>query len=168
MPNDDGEVHLESDGGIVYRAAWNIEKIPRGLTFILCGHGGLTPPCKMLGNELLEDGWAIVYIYTVLNAPEFGTKIELSNNNDYVSSAIKLLDLEYCQIAAATQTVRSRMEEKFPSVKSLPTAIVGISAGALNTPAVYHEMKEDFDAVVLVAGGANMLDIIQNLSLIHI
>jgi len=162
LPNDDGEVHLESDGAIVYRAAWNIEKAPRGLAFVLCGFGALTPPCKMLGNELLEDGWAIVYVYTVLNAPKFGSKIELSNDKGYVASAIELLDLKYCQVAAATQAVRARMEKKFPSIKSLPIVIVGISAGALNTPAVYHEMKEDVDAVVLVAGGANMLDIIQN------
>lgn len=161
LPNDDGEVHVESDGGMVYRAAWNVDTPPRGLAFILCGLGGLQHSSKMLGNALLEDGWAIVYVYTVMNAPDFRTKIELSNEKHYAISAIELLDLKYCQVIAATAAIRHRMEQQLPSLCSLPIALIGISAGALNTPAVYHEMKEDVDAVVLVAGGANLFDIIR-------
>ena len=161
LPNDEGEVRVESDGGMVYRAAWNVDAPPRGLAFILCGLGGLQHSSKTLGNALLEDGWAIVYVYTVMNAPDFRTKIELSNEKHYAISAIELLDLKYCQVIAATEAIRHRMEQQLPSLKSLPIALIGISAGALNTPAVYHEMKDDVDAVVLVAGGANLFDIIR-------
>jgi hypothetical protein len=161
FPNEEGEVRVESDGGMVYRAEWNVDTPPRGLAFILCGLGGLQHSSKMLGNALLEDGWAIAYVYTVMNAPDFRTKIELSNEKHFAISAIELLDLKYCQVIAATQAIRHRMEQQLPSLTSLPIVLIGISAGALNTPAVYHEMKEDVDAVVLVAGGANIFDIIR-------
>ncbi len=161
LPTSEGEVRLESDGGMVYRAAWNVGTQPRGLAFILCGLGGLQHSSKMLGTALLEDGWAIVYLYTVMNAPDFKTKIELYSENQYATSAIELLDLKYCQVIAATNAIRHRMERQLPLLESSPLALIGISAGALNTPAVYHEMKEDVDAVVLVAGGANLFDIIR-------
>ena len=161
QPDEDGEVHVESDGGVVYRAAWNVGESPRGLAFILCGLGGLQHSSKMMGKSLLEDGWAIVYVYTVMNTPDFKSKIELSDEKQYATSAIELFKTKFCQVIAATKALRIRMENQLPSLTSLPVVLVGISAGALNTPAVYHEMKEDVDAVILIAGGANIFDIMQ-------
>ena len=53
------------------------------------------------------------------------------------------------------------MENQFPALRTSPIVLIGISAGALQAPAVYHAMTEDVSAVVLVAGGANMFDIVQ-------
>jgi hypothetical protein len=161
LPDELGNIHVKPNGGMVFRTAWNIGEPPRGLVLILCGLGGLQHSSRVLGNELLEDGWAIVYVYTAMNAPDYKTDIELSDEKHYSTFAIELFDIRFCQVIGATKAIRHHMEQQLPSLESSPFALIGISAGALNLPAVYHEMKEDVDAVVLIAGGANMFDIVQ-------
>ena len=161
LPDELSAVHVVSDGGIVYRASWNVERAPRGLAMILCGLGGMQHSSKVLGHELLKDGWAVVYLYTVLNVPEYRMKVKLAGENP-VASAIELFDAKFCQVIAATKAIRTRMEQQLSELQYAPLVLIGISAGALNTPAVYHELHQDIDAVVLVAGGANMFDIVQD------
>jgi len=161
LPDELNQVHIESDGGMVYRASWNVGESPRGLAFILCGLGGMQHSSKMLGHALLKEDWAVVYLYTVLNVPEYSMNVQL-HEVDPVESAIEIFNTKFCQVIVATKAIRLRMEEQHPSLAVKPFALIGISAGALNTPAVYQELHEDVDAVVLVAGGANMLDIVQD------
>ena len=160
QPDELNAVHVESDGGIVYRASWNVGRRPQGLVFILCGLGGMQHSSKVLGDTLVRDGWAVVYLYTVLNVPDYNMKVKLEGD-DPVTSAIELFNYKYCRVIAATKAIRKRMETQLPSLIKAPLALIGISAGALNAPAVYHELREEVDAVVLVAGGANMFDIVQ-------
>ena len=161
LPDELHAVHLVSDGGITYRASWNFAEAPRGLAIILCGLGGMQHSSKVLGHELLNDGWTVVYLYTVLNVPKYRMNVKLDSENP-IASAIELFDTKFCQVVAATKAIRTRMEQQLPSLQSAPLVLIGISAGALNTPAVYHELYEEVDAVVLVAGGANMFDIVQD------
>ncbi len=159
-PDELHAVHIESDGGIVYRASWKTGRPPKGLAFILCGLGGMQYSSKTLGSTLVQDDWAVVYLYTVLNVPDYNMKVKLEGD-DPVTSAIELFNYKYCRVIAATKAIRKRMETQLPSLIKAPLALIGISAGALNAPAVYHELREEVDAVVLVAGGANMFDIVQ-------
>ncbi|MBC8202281.1 MAG: alpha/beta hydrolase [Planctomycetes bacterium] len=161
LPNEEGNVHVKSDGGLAYRILWKTDRPIRGLAFVYCGLGGLQHASKILGNELLENGWAIVYVYTVLNAPKFQTNILLIEENA-AEEIVRLFDKKYCQVITATKSIRQIVEEKIPQVQSLPLVLLGISAGALNTPAVYHELQNEVDAVVLIAGGANMFEIVRN------
>ena len=161
MRDELNTVHIDSDGGMVYRASWNIGNEPRGLAMILCGLGGMQHSSKTLGLELVRDNWAVVYVYTVLNVPEYRMKVKLRGENP-VDSAIEIFDKRYCQVIAATKAIRKRMENQLPNLANAPLALIGISAGALNTPAVYHELQSEVDAVILVAGGANMFDIVQD------
>jgi hypothetical protein len=161
LPNELDAIHVKSDGGMVYRASWKYNQEPKGLAFILCGLGGMQHSSKTLGAELLKDGWAVVYMLTVLNVPDYSLEVTLEGEYP-ASAAINLFDKKYCQVITATKAIRERMEEQLPSLQHLPLALIGISAGALNTPAVYHELQDDVDAVVLVAGGANMFTIVQD------
>ncbi len=160
LPDELHAVRVDSDGGIVYRASWRVARPPRGLAMILCGLGGMQHSSKTLGMQLLQDGWAVVYVYTVLNVPEYRMNVKLKGENP-VRTAIEMFDSKYCQVIAATKAIRNRMEQQLPSLNNAPLALIGISAGALNTPAVYHELQNEVDAVILVAGGANMFDIVQ-------
>ena len=160
FPDELNAIHINSDGGIVYRASWNTKGEARGLAIILCGLGGMQQSSKTLGAELLKDDWAVVYLYTVLNIPEYNMKVQL-RINDPITSAIEIFDTKYCQVIAATKAIRKRMSQQLPTLPNASLALIGISAGALNTPAVFHEMQDEVDAVVLVAGGANMFDIVQ-------
>jgi hypothetical protein len=160
VPDEEGNVHVKSDGGLVYRMMWKTNKPIRGLAFVYCGLGGLQHASKILGNELLGNGWAIVYVYTVLNAPKYNTKILLTKENT-AQEIVNLFDKKYCQVITATKSIQQIVKQKLPQIRSLPLVLLGISAGALNTPAVYHELRSEVDAVVLIAGGANMFEIVQ-------
>ena len=74
---------------------------------------------------------------------------------------VNLFDKKYCQVITATKSIQQIVKQKLPQIRSLPLVLLGISAGALNTPAVYHELRSEVDAVVLIAGGANMFEIVQ-------
>ncbi len=161
LPDEKGNVHVKSDGGLVYRVMWKTKEPVCGLAFVYCGLGGLQNASKILGTELLENGWAIVYVYTVLNAPKYNTKIMLTGENS-AQEIVDLFDKKYCQVIAATKSIKQIVKEKIPKIQSLPLVLIGISAGALNTPAVYHELLDEVDAVVLIAGGANMFEIVRN------
>ena len=161
LPDELNAVHIESDGGMVYRASWNVGETPRGLAIIFCGLGGMQHSSTVLGRELLKDDWAVAYLYTVLNVPEYRMEVQLDSDNP-VESAIEIFDTKYCQVINATKAIRTRLEAHLPPLCNAPLALIGISAGALNTPAVYNELQEDVDAVVLIAGGANMFDIVQD------
>ena len=161
LPDELHNVHVESDGGMVYRASWNTGSPPKGLAYILCGLGGMQHSSKILGRELLQDGWAVVYLYTVLNVPEYKMEVQLAGNNP-AESAIEIFESKYCQVITATKAIRKRMETQLPDLARAPLVLVGISAGALNTPALYTELQGEVDAVVLVAGGANLLEITQD------
>ena len=161
LPDELRAVHVESDGGMVYRASWNFKTDPRGLAVILCGMGGMQHSSKVLGKTLLRDGWAVVYLYTIMNVPDYKLKVKLKGDTP-ASAAIDIFNKKYCQVIGATKAIRERMKKQIPSLQDAPLALIGISAGALNTPAVYHELQDEVDAVILVAGGANMFDIVQD------
>ena len=161
LPNELHEVHIQSDGGMVYRASWNIGQSPRGLAIILCGLGGMQYSSTKLGRALLKDDWAVAYLYTVLNIPEYSMEVQL-NGNDPTTSALDIFESKYCEVINATKAVLARMESQLPSLQHAPLALIVISAGALNAPAVYNELQEEIDAVVLIAGGANMFNIVQD------
>jgi len=158
------ELHVKPDGGIVFRTNWTLDAVPRGLAYVLCGLGGMQHSSRVLGKELLSDGWVVVYVFTTQNTPDYGASIDLqskSSSHQYAAAAIELFDAKYCQVIEATQAIRELMENQFPTLHTSPIVLIGISAGALQAPAVYHTMKDDVNAVVLVAGGANMFDIVQ-------
>lgn len=161
LPDELDAIHVESDGGMIYRASWKYNQAPKGLACILCGLGGMQHSSKTLGSALLKDGWAVVYMFTVLNVPDYSMKVSLKGK-DNAKAAIDLFDAKYCQVITATKAIREQMMLQLPTLQNLPFVLVGISAGALNTPAVYHELQEEIDAVVLVAGGANMFSIVQD------
>jgi predicted esterase len=48
-----------------------------------------------------------------------------------------------------------------PEIRQAPAAIMGFSIGAIALPAVVARMPERFGAAVIVAGGANLLEISQ-------
>jgi hypothetical protein len=160
LPDELHAVHVTSDGGMVYRAWWEFGKQPRGLAIILCGLGGMSFSAETLGGTLVRDGWAVAYVYTVLNMPDYRSNVKLEGSN-LAKAAIDVFNTKYCQVITATKAIQTRMEKQLPSLKHSPLVLIGISAGALNTPAIYNDMQGAVDAVVLIAGGANMFEIVQ-------
>ena len=42
----------------------------------MCGIGGMQYASRVLGEELLHDGWKVVYFYSVIDTPNIGMDIE--------------------------------------------------------------------------------------------
>jgi hypothetical protein len=161
LPDELNAVHVSSDGGMVYRAWWEKGKQPRGLAIILCGLGGLSYSSDTLGRTLIRDGWAVAFVFTVLNIPDYKLNVKLEGEN-IAAAAIEVFENKFCQVITGTKAIKEQMNKFLPSLQNAPLVLVGISAGALNVPAVYDELKDEIDAVVLVAGGANMFEIVQD------
>ncbi len=161
LPDELSAVHVTSDGGMVYRAWWKKDSQPSGLAIILCGLGGLSYSASTLGETLLDDGWAVAFVFTVLNIPDYKLNVKLEGEN-IAAAAIEVFETKFCQVITASKAILQQLKKLFPLLQDAPTALIGISAGALNAPAVYYELKDEIDAVVLVAGGANMFEIVQD------
>jgi predicted esterase len=134
------------------------DQAPRGLIVHLGGN-------KYVRRVLLRRGWA------VLNAPSTGRHVlRRANPIPFEVEPGERLDQAAVQIAAlfddeladwpySLEAVLQYLAKHHPGVPQKPTAVMGFSIGAIALPAVVARMPDRFEAVVLVAGGANLLEI---------
>ncbi len=155
QPNDIGNINLNPDGAIVYRIYKNWIVKQKGVAFIVCGIGGMQYASRELGDALLLEDWTVVYIHSVMTTPDIGKNIPIEGTPD---SLIELFNHKYCQLTHATRAIQADLE----LTEEIPFVLIGISAGALNTPAIYESLPEKPECVVLIAGGANMAEIVQD------
>lgn len=135
----------------------------RGLVVHLGGN-------KYVRNALLRHGWA------VLHSPAPG-RFLLRRQQPQVLTITPQTDLETlaARIAAAfddeladwpyaLEAVLSAVAEARPDLPQRPLVLMGFSIGALGLPAVAARLATRCDAAVVVAGGANLLEISQRTS----
>ena len=154
QPNEIGNINLNPDGAIVYRIHQNINVPSKGVAFVVCGIGGMQYASTQLGSALLEDGWTVAYLFSVITTPDIGQNIPIDGTPE---SLIDLFNNKYCQLISAAKAIQSELRV----TDSNRFVLLGISAGALNTPAIYEALPVKPECVVLIAGGANMADIVQ-------
>ena len=68
------------------------------------------------------------------------------------------------ETAYAAEAAVDYVMARRPSLADLPTVLIGGSAGALALPAAMLRAPDRYDAAVIIAGGANLLDIISRSS----
>ncbi len=157
-PNDIGNINLNPDGATLYRIHQDISVSTKGLAFVICGIGGMEYASQQLGNALLKDGWIVTYIFSVITTPDTGQDIPIDGT---VESLIELFDHRYCQLISTAKTIQADAG----IIDSSNFVLIGISAGALNTPAIYEALPVKPKCVALVAGGANLPEIVQKSTL---
>jgi hypothetical protein len=69
------------------------------------------------------------------------------------------IDLVLAQNAYAAEAALLALHEVHPSTRDLPLTIVAFSAGALSAPAAAARLRDRLASVVLVGGGANLMQI---------
>ncbi len=152
--NEIGNINLNPDGAIVYRIHQDVCVQHKGVAFVVCGIGGMQYASRQLGNALLEDGWTVAYLFSVITTPDIGQNIPIEGTPE---SLIDLFNHKYCQLMSTAKAIQSKLN----ITDSNQFVLIGISAGALNTPAIYEALPVKPECVVLIAGGANMAEIVQ-------
>src|SRR5262249_17140887 len=136
---------------------------PKGLVVHLTSMGGLDYERSVI-NDLLDRGFDILRVSPSTARVE-ERPIEADADSDLGDAGLKpagIIDNRVAEIAYAVEGVIDFLEDQNPDrLVGKPIAIMGYSAGALAGPAVAARLHDRVAAVVLVGGGANLLDISQ-------
>lgn len=141
-------------------------KTSRGLIVHLSSLAGLQYELPIV-KELNCRGWAVLVI-NASTARRDELPVSVDPSGDMSSAAERLarmIDNRVAEIAYAAEAGVEYLAEHNPRVQTSNIVVVGYSAGALTAPAVAEILREHVSAVVLVGGGANLLDISQRSSL---
>jgi len=151
-----------------------IEAEPRGLIVYLTGIRGLTIDAKAL-RVWRARGWRVLVVTPPANIirrddPLIGqspleTRENLGDTEAIESLGSRLardIDSRLAEWAYSVEGVLSYLDaDQQGRPPTTPTAVVGMSLGALALPATVARQPERFEAAVIIAGGANILEILE-------
>jgi predicted esterase len=131
---------------------------PRGLVVHLGGN-------KYVRRALLADGWVVLSASNTgrcLQRRANPVSFEIERGEPLKQAAARIaavFDDELADWPYSLEAVLQYLADHRPDIRQTPAAIMGFSIGALALPAVVARLPDDFGAAVLVAGGANLLEI---------
>ena len=123
---------------------------------------------KYVRRALLKHGWTVLsssgtgrysrrraspQVFAVAPGDELG---------DLAIRLATVFDDELADWPYSLEAVLEYLAEHRPDLSQRPTAVMGFSIGALGLPAVVTRMPDRFQAAVVVAGGANLLEVSQH------
>jgi hypothetical protein len=122
--------------------------------------------------ELKRRGWQVLEIRTQSLAWG-GMRLAVGNVAEAESAATEIAAWTDNQLSEAAYAAEAGLKLTYrarPELRDKPLAIIGVSAGALMAPAVAARLADrsdlrPVDAAILVAGGADLLDVAQRSSL---
>lgn len=141
-------------------------KVSRGLIIHLSSLAGLEFELPIV-RELTDRGWAVL-VLNASTARRDEPPVFVNPKGDLGPAGGRLatmIDNRVAEIAYAAEAGVEFLNEHAPKVQTNTIVVVGYSAGALTAPAVAELLHDRVGAVVLVGGGANLLDISQRSSL---
>lgn len=132
--------------------------------------GTLVHFVAMMGNEyegavvkaLREQGWGIIDVDSNPRLMGGGRTFFIDNDHDMDMAAASLgrrIDDVLAEHAYAAEAALDYCRQKRPDLPTGHVAVIGFSAGSLVVPTVAARLGDDVDAAVLIAGGANLLEI---------
>jgi hypothetical protein len=124
----------------------------------------------MMGNgyeaavvkALREEGWAIIDIDSNPRLMGGGRSFYIDSDGDIefaASSIARRVDDVLAEHAYAAEAALEYCRKQRPDLPTGKVAIIGFSAGSLVVPTVSARLGDDVEAAVLIAGGANLLEI---------
>lgn len=139
---------------------------PRGVMLHLSSLAGFEYE-KPVIDELCAAGWLILQV-DPSTARRQESPVQVDSDADMTEPAKRLarvIDNRVAEIAYAAEAGLDFIQETFPNLEGCPVVLAGYSAGALVGPSVATLLHDRLDAVVLVGGGANLLNISRRSSL---
>ncbi len=107
------------------------------------------------------DGWNVVRMLApparFVESKQF---VLDPGDSDSPRKAAAYLMNHIAETAYAAEAAVEYATERRPALADLPTVLIGGSAGALALPAAMRRAPDRYDAAVIIAGGANLLDIV--------
>ncbi|MCE7969919.1 MAG: hypothetical protein DYG94_14400 [Leptolyngbya sp. PLA3] len=132
----------------------------RGLIVMVPGLFGVPEPVNDRFVELcVQDGWAVL---RMLSHPSRFTErtrfpIDIADMGASAQRIADELGQRAAEVAYAAQAGVRHVHKIRPQIEDEPHVLIGMSGGAMAGPTVHALEPEVYDAVVLVAGGANFL-----------
>lgn len=120
---------------------------------------------KYVGRALLKRGWAVLSASSTgrfLQRRQDPITFEIERGEHLIETAGQIalvFDDELADWPYSLEAVLQYLAEHRTDIPQTPTAVMGFSIGAIALPAVAARMPDRFQAAVLVAGGANLLEI---------
>lgn len=159
----------------------------RGLVVHLTGLTGLSPERDVV-RAMTRRGWAVLVVEPPSHGLEVASKrtfrlltvaFTMVPSEDEIAEpmdpeveigiAAAMAELQVRQYLAewsyAVEAALECLREKRPDIPQRPLALAGFSMGAIALPAVASRIPDHVDAAVLVAGGANILEMARRSSL---
>ncbi len=119
----------------------------------------------LMVTTMRHDGWNVI---RMLAPParfvEKNSIVLDPDDDDSPRRAAAYLMNRIAETAYATEAAVRYVHERRPATADRPIVLVGGSAGALALPAAMLRDPDTYDAAVIIAGGANLLDIISRSS----
>lgn len=115
-------------------------------------------------DTLSGRGWTIVRVSTPSLWWLQDTRIAVSDEGEIGPAAgrvARLVDDLLAEPAYAAEATLEYLDQTRPDLAGKPLVLLGMSAGALMMPTVAARISDRVSAMVLVGGGANLLDISQ-------
>jgi len=130
----------------------------------------------LMGNEyeenilqrLRKQGWRIAHVDSRVSMPGGRLNLQINTEADIESAAARIagvFDNVLAEHAFAAEALLEYIDSARPDVPEHPIVLMGFSAGALATPTIAARLGRRVDAVVLVGGAANLLEVSQSSTL---
>jgi pimeloyl-ACP methyl ester carboxylesterase len=122
---------------------------------------------KPVIDALCHDGWLVVQIdASTVRRQENPVRVERGGDvREAAAELAEMIDNRVAEIGYAAEAVLDYLHDTRPELGDRPVMIAGYSAGALVGPAVGALLHDRIEGVVLVGGGANLLNIARRSSL---
>ena len=120
---------------------------------------------KYVRRKLRADGWAVLSssgtgrYFARRETPEKYEVVVGTDNREVAAQIAKVFDDELADWPYALEAVLDYIAQRRPDIPQKPAVLMGFSIGALGMPAVAARMPDRFAGAVVVAGGANLLQI---------
>lgn len=122
---------------------------------------------KPVIDHLCGSGWVVLQVdASTARRQDTAVRADISTDlQDAAEQLARSIDNRVAEIAYASEAGLDYLLDTHPELQDKPVAIAGYSAGALVAPSVATLLHDRIRAVVLVGGGANLLNIARRSSL---
>jgi len=134
---------------------------PRGLLIHFVAMMGNEYETKVI-ERLRSEGWAIIDIDSNPRVVGGGRSYDIKNDDDLdmaASSIAHRIDDVLAEHAYAAEAALEYCRKNRPDLPTDRVCLIGFSAGSLVVPTVAARLGDDVESAVLIAGGANLLEI---------
>ncbi len=136
-------------------------KAPKGLIIHFVAMMGNEYETKVI-RQMRDEGWAIVHIDSNPRVVGGGRTYDIRNDEELdiaAASVANRIDDVLAEHAYAAEAALEYCRKNRPDLPTDRVVMMGFSAGSLVVPTAAARLGDDVESAVLIAGGANLLEI---------